>query len=190
MDNLRNALETTSKLSDQEWGNFLSITKIKQLDKGDYFLTSDKICQYSAYISKGVLRHFLIDTKGNEKITQFSMTGEFVSDCESYIQQKPSAYNIQALEPCEIVAFKNLDLQELSNKNPKFDKVGRQVTHQILSNYKEHLMLLLNYSPEEKYKYILDNKPELVLKVSVTYLSQFLGLTRETLSRLRGKVIM
>ncbi|KOY86256.1 hypothetical protein AD998_08955 [bacterium 336/3] len=190
MNDLRNVLESIAKLTDQEWDDFWAITQIKQLKKGDYFLTNDKVCQHSAYVQKGILRHFLIDTKGNEKITQFSMKGEFVSDCESYIHQKSSAYNIQAIEPCELIIFKNASLQELSNTNPTFEKIGRQVTHQILSNYKEHLMLLLNYNPEEKYQYILKNKPEFILNISVTHLSQFLGLTRETLSRLRRKVIM
>jgi CRP-like cAMP-binding protein len=190
MDILRKELEKTSLLTDQEWDKFLAITKTQVLDKGAYFLTNNNICQYSAFVVSGVLRHFLIDTKGNEKITQFSLTGEFVSDCESFMRQKPSECNIQAIEKCELVVFKNVSLQDLSNENSKFDKIGRQVTHKILSNYKEHLMLLLNYSPEEKYKYILDNKPELVANISVTHLSQFLGLTRETLSRLRGRVIM
>jgi CRP-like cAMP-binding protein len=190
MDSLRKELEKIALLTDKEWDSFVAITKTKQLDKGEYFLTSDKICQYSAFAISGVLRHFLIDTKGNEKITQFSLAGEFVSDCESYIQQKKSNYNIQAIEKCELVIFKNFALQELSSQNSKFDKIGRQVTHQILSNYKEHVMLLLNYTPEEKYKYILHNKPALITNVSVTHLSQFLGLTRETLSRLRGKIIM
>jgi CRP-like cAMP-binding protein len=190
MNNLRKELEKTSLLTDQEWDTFLAITKTQHLDKGEYFLTNNKICQYSAFVISGVLRHFLIDTKGNEKITQFSLPGEFVSDCESFIHQKPSDYNIQAIENCELVVFKNASLQDLSSENPKFDKIGRQVTHQILSNYKEHVMLLLNYSPQEKYQYILDNKPELVANISVTHLAQFLGLTRETLSRLRGRVIM
>jgi CRP-like cAMP-binding protein len=190
MDNLRKELEKTLLLTDQEWENFLAITRFQHLDKGAYFLTNNKICQYSAFVTSGTLRHFLIDAKGNEKITQFSLMGEFVSDCDSYIHQKPSDYNIQAIEKCELIVFKNSTLQELSNENPKFEKIGKQVTHQILSNYKEHLMLLLNYSPEDKYKYILDNKPELITNISVTHLSQFLGLTRETVSRLRGKVIM
>jgi CRP-like cAMP-binding protein len=190
MNSLRKELEQSSLLTDKEWDSFVAITKIKQLEKGEYFLTSDKICQYSAFVLSGTLRHFLIDTKGNEKITQFSMKGEFVSDCESYIHQKASDCNIQAIEKCELVVFKNSALQELSHENSKFDKIGRQVTNQILSTYKEHLMLLLNYTPEEKYKYILDNKPELISNVSVTHLSQFLGLTRETLSRLRGRIIM
>ncbi len=190
MDSLKKALEENTKLTEQEWSLFLAITQSKRLNKGAYFLTNDKICQYSAYVEKGILRHFFIDAKGNEKITQFSMAGEFVSNCESYIQQKPSAYNIQAISTCEIVVFKNADLQELSGSNPTFDKIGKRITTQILSDYKEHLMLLLHYSPEEKYKYILDNKPQWVLYISVTHLSQFLGLTRETVSRLRSKLIM
>ncbi|MCU0418440.1 MAG: Crp/Fnr family transcriptional regulator [Cyclobacteriaceae bacterium] len=190
MDSLRTELQKIAPLTDPEWKRFVAITKTQPLAKGEFFLTDHAICQHSAFVSVGVLRHFRTDAKGHEKIIQFSLPGEFVSNCESHIHQKTSEYAIQAIETCELVVFKNSDLQRLSQENPAFDKIGRQVTHQLLASYKEHITLLLTYTPEQRYQYMLANKPALVTTVSVTHLSQFLGLTRETLSRIRGKVSM
>jgi CRP-like cAMP-binding protein len=190
MNILKSTLTQIHPLTAEEWQSFLAITTVKELKKGDFFLKMDSICQYSAFIQKGLLRHFMYDEKMNERIAQFSMPHDFISDCESYIQQKPAFYAIQAIENTEMIVFKNEDLQKLSQKTIGFSAIGRQITHQILSNYKEHLRLLMNCTPETRYQYILDNKPELILKLSVTHLSQYLGLSRETVSRMRAKVIL
>jgi CRP-like cAMP-binding protein len=188
MDILKQILNKIQPLTEEEWTFFLSITQTKTLEKGDFFLEQGKICQSSAFILDGTIRHFMYDTSGNERIIQFSQKLDFVSDCDSYLAQKPTLYTIQAITKADIIVFKNMDLQNMSSRFPVFDKIGREVTHKILANYREHLALLMS-SPEERYTFMLDNKPELLQKISVTHLAQFLGLTRETVSRLRGKAI-
>jgi len=140
-------------------------------------------------LKKGIFRHYMIDTLGKQKILKFSLKNEFVSDCESFMYQKPALYSIQAIEDAKIILFKNSQLKKLSEQYPVLARINNQIVQQILSSYKEHLMIIMNLSPNERYQYVLQNQPELILRISVKYLSQFLGLSRETVSRLRSKAM-
>jgi CRP/FNR family transcriptional regulator, anaerobic regulatory protein len=187
MDDFKQHIEKIAKLTEEEWTAFSRILTIKNLNRKEYFLKEGQICKSSAFISKGLFRIYSIDALGNEKIIQFNPENSFLSDCESYLSNKASDYNIEAIERSTLIVFNNADLEKLCKMFPVFDKISRQVTYEILSYYKEHLKLVMTKTPKERYDYLLANKAELVQKVSVTHLSQFLGLARETVSRLRKK---
>lgn len=187
MYDFKQYIETISKLSSDEWTAFSKILTIKNLNKKEFFLQEGQICKFSAFISQGLFKVYTIDTRGTEKIIQFNAKSSFLSDCESYLGNKPSDYNIEAIENSTLVIFQNKDLENLCKRFPVFDKIGRQVTHEILSYYKEHIKLVMTKTPQERYDYLLSNNADLIQRVSITHLSQFLGLTRETVSRLRGK---
>lgn len=187
MDNFKKNIEKISTLKADEWAAFSEILTIKQFNKKELFLQEGQICKSSAFVLHGLFRFFTSDTNGNEKIFQFNTENTFLSDCESYVDNKPSDYNIEAIENSTLIVFKNRDLEKLCKTFPVFDKIGRQVTQDILSYYKEHMKLVMIKTPQERYDYLLSKNVDLIQRVSVTHLSQFLGLTRETVSRLRGK---
>ncbi len=188
MEIFRQHITKTADLTGQEWTAFSTILKSKSIAKKQLFLQAGQICYSSAFVVKGLFKLYAIDTQGNEKIIQFNIENTFLSDCESYINKNPSDYSIKALENSEIIAFKNTDLENLCIQFPVFEKIGRQVTHDILAYHKEHLKILLTMTPQERYEFLLTNRPNLLQRVSVTHLSQFLGLTRETVSRLPSKI--
>ncbi|MBK6355051.1 MAG: hypothetical protein IPF46_17090 [Saprospiraceae bacterium] len=71
---------------------------------------------------------------------------------------------------------------------PAIERVSRKVAEILMLNYKEHVNLLMKSNPEERYRYLLDTNPDLVKRISVTHLAQYLGISRETLSRIRAKI--
>lgn len=188
MNELKNYIRQLSHLTDEEWVAFSSILKKEKLAKRELFLERGKICKTSAFIASGLFKLYTVDTRGNEKIIQFNGESSFLSDCESYIQQKPSGYFIEAMEDCEIIVFSNSGVELLCKEFSVFDKIGRHVTHEIMAYHKEHLRILMTLSPLERYEFMLSTNPRLVQRISVTELSHYLGLTRETVSRLRSKI--
>lgn len=187
MNQLKEIIDKFENLNKDEFSELLTIATHKFFKKGAYFLNEGDICNHSGYIEKGILRHFMIDKNGKQKILQFSVSNEFVSDCESFMLQRPALYSIQAIEDTTIVEFNNIRLKKLSEKFPVFERINNKIVQEILSIYKEHLMIIMNLSPYERYQYLLSKKPEFILRISVTHLSQFLGLSRETVSRMRAK---
>lgn len=189
MQTLRNHITKLAPLTEKEWQAFTAILQPLTLIKRQTFLNAGSICYSSAFVVTGLFKVYTTDTQGNEKIIQFNREHTFLSDCESYLHKKPSDYSIEAVEDATIIVFKNTDLEKLCQTHSVFEKIGRQITHGILAYHKEHLKLLLTMAPAERYAYIVAHHPYLLQRVSVTHLAQFIGLTRETVSRLRGKIV-
>jgi CRP-like cAMP-binding protein len=183
---LKNHIAAIAKITDEEWSSFSSILSPTLLNKKECFLKAGEYCKTSAFVSSGLFKLYTTDAEGREKIFQFNIENTFLSDCDSYLNKMPSLYTIEALEKSEIIVFKNIDLEKICAAFPVFDKIGRHITHEILSYYKEHIQLLMTHSPQERYEYLMTKRPYLIQRVSVTHLAQYLGLTRETVSRLKS----
>ena len=164
--------------------NLLATARQTILKKGEYLWQYGDMPDYEAYIEHGLLRQVIEDSDGNEKIIQFYKEGDYIHDCTG----QPVNHCIHALEDCTLGILKNTDWENLLRRYPKIERIGYKMLQQLLHLHKDHLNLLMKYSPEERYKYVLQNQPELVSRVSVTHMAQYLGLSRETLSRMRAKV--
>lgn len=158
------------------------------LKRGHYLYQEGDIPDYIVYVDFGILRHIIYDSSGNEKVLRFYMEDDFIEDCQSFNDQKPVEYSIQALEDCEISYFKLMEVAHLYVEYPEFEKIGRKMMESNVSIHQEHLSLLMKYNPEERYKYILKNERHLIQRLTVTHLAQYLDISRETLSRMRAKV--
>lgn len=169
--------------------DMLKYANIKVLKKGDYIFTKGDTPPISVYVKSGLLRHFVADKNGNEKIIQFFMEEAFFDDCASYVNNEPIDYYIQAIEETEIIYFYLDELKTAAEKSPVIERVGNKIMASFLKNHQEHITILMKFNPEERYKYLIENKPDLVKRISVTHLAQFLDMSRETLSRMRAKVI-
>ena len=110
------------------------------------------------------------------------------NDCGSYVNNQPIDYHIQAIEDTEIIYFYLDDLKAIAEKSSVIERIGIKIAADFLNNHREHVTILMKFSPEERYKYLLTNKPELVQRISVTHLAQFLDISRETLSRMRARL--
>ncbi len=191
MNHLINTIKKLEPLTDTELKELESmqvLARFKFLKKGDYIFTAGDMPPISVYVKSGILRHYVTDNNGNEKIIQFFMEEAFFDDCGSYVNNQPIDYHIQAIEDSEIIYFYLDDLKAIADKSPVIERVGVKIAAAFLDNHREHVTILMKFSPEERYKYLLTNKPELVQRLSVTHLAQFLDISRETLSRMRARL--
>lgn len=170
-------------------GELSLIAKTVTLKKGEYLFEWGQVPDVSVYVAKGLLRHYIVDEAGNEKVIQFHEEEAFFDDCGSFGSNTPIAYAVQAIEDCEIFLLNLNEFHALAERMPSLEKISNRIARLYLAKHHEHLTLLLKYSPEERYKYLLDNKPGLIQRVSVTHLAQYLGMSRETLSRMRSKAL-
>ncbi len=192
MSNIINTLEKLAPLSAQERvavDEVCSRMYKVSLRKGEYLYECGDIPDFEAYVERGMLRHYVTDNNCNEKIIQFYKEEDFIHDCKSFETGVPVDYSVQALEDCELLLISLADVAGYCRNVPLFDRVGFTMMQAHLANYQEHITIIMKYTPEERYKYVLEHKPELIQRLSVTHLAQFLGLSRETLSRMRAKVV-
>ena len=188
MEKFINKLNSYGMLSNEEIAalqNTLSKSKILTLKKGQYLWQYGDTPQVEVFVNVGLLRQFTIESNGNEKIIQLYQQQDLIHDCSG----KPIEYAIQAIEDCNLLCIRNADSEMLFTQFPVFEKSGRKMTEALMLKHKAHVNLLLISNPEARYKQLQKTNPELIQRLSVTHLAQYLSLSRETISRVRGKVV-
>lgn len=160
----------------------------KKLRKRQYLLQDGDVCKYTAFVEKGMLRTFTIDEKGNQPILQFSMEGWWVSDLYSFLTDEPSPYNIDALEDCELLLITRPSWDLLLEKVPAFERFFRILIQNSLIATQRRLMGSMSETAEEKYTKLINNFPGCIERVPQHMIASYLGITRETLSRVRSQL--
>ena len=160
----------------------------KKLRKKQYFLQEGDICKSIAFVEKGALREYNVDDKGNEHILQFAIEGWVISDLYSFMTAEPATYNIDALEDSELLLMTKLAQEELLIRMPKYETFSRmQITGAYLAMQKR-VTSIISTSIEERYLYFTNLYPNIVQRVPQHMIASYLGLTPETLSRIRKKL--
>ncbi len=160
----------------------------KKLRKKQYLLQEGDVSRYTAFVEKGILRMFTVDEKGNEPILQFSPEGWWVADLYSFLTDEPSIYNIEALEDCELLLITKDSWNILLEKMPVFEKFFRILIQNSLIATQRRLMSSISEAAEEKYLKLIDNFPGCIQRVPQHMIASYLGITRETLSRVRSQL--
>ena len=160
----------------------------KKLRKKQYLLQEGDVCRSIAFVEKGALREYSVDENGNEQIIQFAPEGWTISDLYSFLTSEPATYNIDAVEDSELVLINKSAHEQLLSKLSKYETYIRlQVTGAYLALQKR-LTAVLSLSPEERYSNLLQLYPDLIQRFPQHMIASHMGLTPETLSRIRRKL--
>jgi CRP-like cAMP-binding protein len=152
--------------------------------KGALLLKQGQVCHSIFFIEKGYVKTF-IEKDGVEINTDFSFEGSFVTSLKSLRSGAPSETSIKVEEQAVIYEFDKHRLLELYAVSAEIESFGRQLLEQLLIAQEEHTTLFKMYSPTERYQYLRDRRPEMLQRVSLSQLASYLGVARETLSRIR-----
>lgn len=176
------------QLTDEEKQTCKSFFAPKKLRKKQYLLQEGDPCRYIAFVEKGILRSYTVDDKGNEHIVQFAFEGWWISDQYSFFTGEPSTYNIDALEDCELLLLTKQTEEELMQRVPKLERYFRILLQNSLISTQRRLIASLSKSAEERYLEIIQSCPDIPQRVPQHMMASFLGITPETLSRIRRQI--
>ncbi|MFK7750437.1 MAG: Crp/Fnr family transcriptional regulator [Kordia sp.] len=175
------------QMDDSTFNSALDYFVVKEIKKGDYVLREGQICDRITYISTGLFRTFHIKN-GNEINTCFCMENSITSSHESFVNQVVSKEYIQALEDAKIVTLSYKNLMKLFQLNPKWESLSRVLTEKECARLSERIDALSFETAKEKYLYLLKKQPEIIQRVAIQHIASYLGVSRETLSRIRSKI--
>ncbi|NRT11162.1 Crp/Fnr family transcriptional regulator [Flavobacterium sp. 14A] len=160
----------------------------KKLRKKQTLLLEGDICTYNAFIEKGILRSYTTDEKGNEHVIQFAFEGWWIGDLASFLQAKNSTQTIEAIEDSELLLLTYNAREDLMKKLPVFESYQRILLQNAYISFQSRVNAALNASAEEKYLKLTSAYPEVVARVPQHMIASYLGLTPETLSRVRKQI--
>lgn len=185
MEALLKYLESIYPMSDGCKEKLASILKLKELPKKELLLRAGHICQHIYFIQKGLLRCYYY-RNDVEICSWFMKEGDVIVSVESFFKQAVSYESIQALEDCELYYIHYKELQEIYRTFPEFNFIARVLTEKYYCLSEQRLYSLRMMRAHERYDYLLEFHPELVLRVSSKYIASYLGITPEMLSKIKS----
>lgn len=168
------------------WQLLQAILLPMTLPKGGQVLRPGQTCDRIYFVRHGLLRYYLLH-EGKEINTHFALPGTFTTDFASLVSQQPTTLYLEALKPTALWVLRRADMLGLYAQAAELQAVGRGLLEQLLAQQQVRLELLLRGTAAERYRSVQQRQPELLQAVSLRQLASYLGVSRETVSRVRSR---
>lgn len=184
---LRRHIEQVVALTDEEFAQLLPFYRPRQVAKKQLLLESGDVVRSEFLVMQGCLKAFMHDDEGRQHIIQFAIEDWWISDYPAYAQQSAGDMCVQALEPCFVLELSAADKEAACKLVPKMYAFhGRKAFGGYVA-LQRRVLTMMKSSPKERYELLLQQYPALFQRVSKTMIAHYLGVSRETLSRLERK---
>lgn len=187
IDKFNNYLKTISGYSKDAFDLALPVIQVKVLKKGEFFVEKDRICRHFAFVAYGILRAYSL-YDGIENTTCLCSDNTFATSTISFITQTPSNVSIQALDKVTLVIISHENLNQLYSNSPFWEKVGRVIAEKEYMELQQSSWRSSPIPAQNKYLTLLKENPGIVNRVPLQYIASYIGVTPETLSRIRKKI--
>jgi CRP-like cAMP-binding protein len=165
-----------------------AVSVLKSLSKRQLLLHAGEVWAHHAFVTSGCLRTYTIDAKGAEHIINFAVENWWIGDRQSLTSGQPATYNIDAVEDSTVLLIKREDFDQLLHDIPTLSELVNSILHKSFLTSQNRIHAAISYSAEEKYRDFLQKYPTLVTRLPQHMVASFLGMTTETLSRVRRKL--
>jgi CRP-like cAMP-binding protein len=157
-----------------------------EFPKKHVLLKKGKVCNYLYFIQKGLARNYF-EEENKELTNDIVLEGEILVSFSSFISRKPSIETIELLEDSVLLAIHYDDLQNLYQQFPMMERFGRMIAEHHYNSLAMKSYRLKFSNSSERYQYLFENKIEIVKRVPIGIIASYLGMSIETLSRIRSK---
>lgn len=172
--------------SDTEIAQVMAHFEQKTLRKGQFLLKQGGLCRSMAYLHTGYMRLYF-EAEARETTQWISSPKSLVTDLASFIFESPARWNIEALTDCEMLVIERDAYMQLKKALPKWAELDGMFLAKCFISLEERVFSHVLYTAEERYQMLLNQQPALFQHVPLQYVASMLGMSAETLSRLRKK---
>ncbi len=176
-------------ISEEDFKILLSHFIQKRIRKKQYLLEEGEICKHMAFIIKGAMRQYYMDEKGVEHIVDLYVENWWAVDRESFVMCIPSIYSIDAWEDCEVLLISRENTLKLRNQCRAFNELVLKLDELNTIAAQKRITYSISFTVEMRYKYFVDNYPYFVDRFPQHIIASYLGITKDTLSRVRKKFL-
>jgi CRP-like cAMP-binding protein len=179
-------LNQYTSIGTQEFESIKEVLSFRKIKKRKTLLHHGEVSRHLFFVQKGALRSFTVGQDGNEHIMQFAFEGHWVADLSSFITQTAGEIVIEAIEDSEVLLLPHHDLEILLDKIPTLEKFFRQLYQRAYVALQKRLNMRESTPAKERYKELIAKHPNIARRVPLLYIASYLGITAESLSRVRG----
>ena len=183
----RQHIEKTTSLTDEEFDFVFSHFKRKQIDKKQCIIKKGKPVENVYWVLKGLMKASYLDLNGKQHIIQFAVEDWWITDYQAFINKKKATIDVSCLETSEVLVLSFSDREKMCSENQKMANFFRIKSNASNAALQKRVLTLLSSNSEERYNELLSEHPKLLQRVPKHLIASYLGLSRETLSRLSVK---
>ncbi|GAB4042685.1 Crp/Fnr family transcriptional regulator [Spirosoma litoris] len=187
MEKLREHIEQVTPLTDEEFDYIKTCFTLKRVRKGQYLIHEGDEVRHEYLVLAGVYRVFYMDGEGKEHIMQFAQKNWWMSDYQAFFGQVKATMFVECLEEGEVLVS---TLQAREKLSADFHKMEHFYKTKLTNGYvaqQQRIKLLLSSTPQERYEEFCKLYPDLLQRIPKKLIAEYLGVSRETLSRLSAK---
>jgi len=172
-------------LTQDELKYMRSLSATRKLRRRQLLLQEGEVCRCKTFVTKGLLRTYYAREDGTEHVMRFAAENSWMVDHESYNNQTPSRYNIEALEDTEVILWTRENFDRLLIAIPAVRELSERLKSNSLDASQDRIRMNISYTAEEKYQAFVTSFPDIFRRVPLHMVASYLGVSRETLSRVR-----
>ncbi len=187
LDQFRSKLSQLGPLSDAAWKAFANRMTFLSLDKDEFLTREGQIEDKIYYIIEGAVRVYVNSEDGKEICTNFRFDNQFTSSITSFLTRRPSQYWLRTQVPSKFLVFSHTELYWLYENFVEINTLGRVVMEVLLIDKRQRELDFLMLSADKRYKKLVEEHPQYIQRIQLKHLASFLGITAESLSRIRSK---
>jgi CRP-like cAMP-binding protein len=175
-------------LSTTEMEEFCNLFQHTAIKKKSFLLREGEICKFEGFVTKGLFRVYHIDKNGFEQVLYFAIENWWITDIDSFTNEKPSQLFIEALEDSEVLLIDKKDKEFAYTNLPKIEKLFRVMTQKTHVALQRRMIDNLSKTAESRYIEFTEKYPQLVQRLSNIQIAAYLGITNVFLSNIRKKI--
>jgi CRP-like cAMP-binding protein len=181
-------LQTRSNITPAAFERIERVVTERKLKKKEWLLREGEVCTTVAFVNRGCLRSFSVDARGSERVWQLATEDHWIADLYSFTTQKPSELTIEALEASDVLLLHHRDVEPLLREIPALETYFRKLYQNAYVATQQRLNAAYSASAEERYRELIEHQPQIIRRVPLLHIASYLGITPESLSRIRRQL--
>lgn len=175
-------------ISDKELTDFCNLFQTETIRKKTFLLREGEVCKFEGFVTKGLFRVYHIDNNGFEQVLYFAIENWWITDIDSFTNEKPSRLYIEALEDSEVLLISTKDKEFAYNNIPKIEKLFRVMTQKTHIALQRRMIDNLSKTADQRYIDFIEKYPQLFQRLTNLQIAAYLGVSHEFLSKIRKKI--
>jgi CRP/FNR family transcriptional regulator, anaerobic regulatory protein len=178
-------LKVQAGIADGDIELICSKATLRVVRRKEHLLQHGDVCKFKGFVLSGMLRTYTVKADGSEHILQFTPENFWITEPQSYDTGEPSIYCIDALEHSEVMLWTKKDFDEIRKQIPVFQEYSLSIIARNSYLNRQRILSAISTTAEERYEEFMQNNPNIAARVPLHMVASYLGVSRETLSRIR-----